>query len=484
MKLFVWRQGSGTVGSRSRPPRPQPPSRARAWQNEAYPWNLYRTPSTINLDGIIKPHPKRTSAVFVVHGMGQPRWAQTASELRGGFEDALELTRRWQRENPPDDTRSSILPIELPPPYIWDGHWGDYPDVEKTFPDDWKRFNDPQRDFFRLVWQKRALSKRRTAVWYCKQQFRLLDPRVIAKVGVWAWLLYIPLQVVLPATVLFAFLRHPFILTQYLGDVRLYFDPQGIVEKAIVQNIDQRVGKQFLQLLGLDWEFRENAGIPASGERITFDRIVWVSHSLGTVVSYNVLSDLFVRAEALQRDGDEEQKRGVARFRCGLARFVTMGSPLDKAAFLFPRQSVKPWPNRRRGDLLETGETLEPGAGSTREWWINFYHVLDPVSGALSNHLTCGEQPPSNIHIGFWRWPGLAHLAYWSDPRTLRFILTRSYGRDLLRDKEYSAQPAGLLTFYAVFAYFLWAAVLSALVIGIYLWARHELKGFDWIIHR
>ena len=102
------------------------------------------------------------------------------------------------------------------------------------------------------------------------------------------------------------------------------------------------------------------------------------------------------------------QLEGVKKFRSTLRRFVTIGSPLDKIAFLTGNEALRPLPRLPRSELLEGGETVPNGEGR-REWWVNFYHVLDPVSGALSNPAICGDQPPLNYHIGLWKLPGIAH---------------------------------------------------------------------------
>jgi hypothetical protein len=461
----------------TRRPRRRAPKRPRAWQHDVYPWSLRRIPEELNVDGDMVPHPGRRSAIFVVHGMGKPSWSQTAAILRSGFEDAAEQTEEWQKTNMLSDTVTTIPMSPIPSPYISDGYWGNYTDLAQTFPDDWKRFNEKQQDFFSKLWHLRTLSGGKTYGWFLKQTGRLLNPKVAREVGIWAWLLYLPLQIVSFVTLTLSLVRYPKILTQFLADVRLYLDPHGMVERAICQNIDHRVGEAFLRMIGLDWEFRPlppDRQIQASGKPVSFDRVVWIAHSLGSVVSYNVLSDLFDRAASFESSEDASQRDGVRRFRKSLRRFVTIGSPLDKAAFLFPERSLKPWPcdGEGRRSLLDGGETLKDSDGSThKEWWINFYHVLDPVSGALSNPYICGDKtPPSNIHIRLANLPGAAHVAYWKDSRVLRFVLTRTYGKRFLRDREYRPRSALLLSFLAAMAYLIWGAILVGLVVALVWW--------------
>lgn len=429
--------------------RSNPSERPPAHEKDAYRWNLHRVPPN---------SPGRSCAIFLVHGIGHQLRTETAVQLRSGFEDAQERILNWQRQHGVSKAG------DLPPVFVYEGYWANYDDIEATFPEDWHRFNGREREFFGHLWKNRVFSKRRTVLWFLRQQLNLLRPTVALEVGPLAYAIYFPLQVVAFATLVFAFLRHPKIITEFLNDVRLYLDPRGVMERAIRQQIDYRVGGEFLRMIGLDWEFRplpSNEQIEASGERIVFERIVWVAHSLGTVISYNVLSDLFHRAASLEQSGDTVQQEGVRRFRKTLVRFVTLGSPLDKVAFLFKDQSLTPWPAGPRRAFVIDGETLKKDdPPETREWWINFYHVLDPVSGPLSNPLICGEQPPSNFHIKSGLIPGAVHLAYWLDGSTLRFILGRAYGAKHLQDQEYKPWAPLILGVLALVSYVVYAGLL------------------------
>lgn len=449
--------------------------RPLAFEEGNFFWNLQRIPRSLP-DGKT-PHPGRSSAIFVVHGIGEQQWTETAAQLRAGFEDAFEDIAAWQEKHLKQT--GSNEQITLPPPFIYEGYWANYDDVQGTFPEDWKHFNKREQKFFSNLWMQRVVSGARTIVWVLGQQLRLLHPKVLCEVGLLAWILYWPLQIVSSAVLLFAWFRNREAITGFVNDVRLYLEPRGVVERAIVQRIDDRVGHEFLRLIGLDWEFRPLPAsrlIEAGGERYAFKRVVWVAHSLGTVISYNVLSALFHKAGELDGSGDVEQKAGVELFRQALCRFVTMGSPLDKVAFLFKHESLRPWPDASRRALLVDGETLSSKEPAETEWWINFYHVLDPVSGALENPFICGNQSPSNIHIRSGLIPGLAHVAYWTDPATLRFILGRAYGTGILHDKEYRPWPPWVLSALAVMGYFTWATTLFGAVYALYRWGPDLLR--------
>ncbi len=444
----------------------------RAFDTDRFWWNLHRVPPTLELDGKTVPHPGRTCAIFVVHGIGEQKWTQTAATLRSGFEDALDAVDRWQARKGVGGTRAQ----EIPPPHVHEGFWANYALLQETFPEDWKRFSDDEARFFGELWKIRVVSPLRTYAWLLRQQVRLLDPRVFLKNPL-AWLLYIPLQLVSFFLLTAALIRHPRLLTAYLRDARLYLDPRGNIERAIVQRIDWQIGQAFLHMVGLDWQFRPlppAERMKVSGEEVAFDRVVWVAHSLGTVISYNVLSDLFHKADEVAASGDEEQRQGVARFRACLRRFISLGSPLDKVAFLF-KDSLRPWPQKDRSELLTGGDATARGSEELREWWINFYHVLDPVSGALSAQLICGKRPPGNLHMASGVIPGWAHVAYWTDLRTLRFILGRTYGKEYLHDRQVRPWPAWRLTILAFVGYLVWAGLLCGGAYVIIRWAM------DWV---
>jgi hypothetical protein len=465
--------------------------RPLAFEQGNFYWNLQRVPRT--LSDKKTTHPGRSCAIFVVHGIGQQLWTETAAQLRAGFEDAFEEIAVWQKEH--HEQTGSNNQVDLPSPFVYEGYWANYDDVKATFPKDWECFNKRERDFFCNLWRRRVISGFRTVRWMLGQQLRLLHPKVLFEVGPFAWILYWPFQIVSSASLLFMWFRFPGVISGFVNDLRLYLDPRGAVERAIVQRIDERVEQAFLRMIGLDPEFRplpetspfpDSGWIEAGGERLRFDRVVWVAHSLGTVISYNVLSALFHKAKTIDIGSDKQQQEGVKRFREALSRFVTMGSPLDNVAFLFKKESLRPWPDaekelesavdgkpevgRKHRALLDSGETLTSRDPAETEWWVNFYSVFDPISGALQSPFICGNQPPLNIHVRSGLIPGLAHLAYWTDPTTLRFILGRTYGTRFLKDKEYRPWPPSVLSALAAIGYFTWATILCGALYTLFRW--------------
>ena len=438
-------------------------TRPKAFEKEYYPWTFRRLPSD---------HPGRKHAVFVVHGIGQQRWTETAATLRSGFEDALVKVKKWQ-DKKKGRPRANINLDRFPSPFVLDGYWSDYSDIEETFPKDWEKFNDREQVFFSNLWHYKTVSVLRTFSWFFWRQITLLNPAVMGKGGVspFSYVLYWVMAPVAILALIFAAVRHPKIITGFLSDVRLYADPEGMIEKAIVQNIDYRVGKKFLSMMGLDWdlkELKEKQKLDVSGLKPDFTRIIWVAHSLGTVISYNVISDLCTRALELKKNGTPEQKKGVNRFFKRAYRFVTLGSPLDKFAFLF-KGSLRPWPQAAKNFLRHPGKSKNPG-GSFSGWWVNFYSVFDPVSGVLNNKEVYGVFAPRNFHIRNFSAliPGYSHTAYWKDQFTLSYILTRTFGKKILFYKEFKALPRWLKMILAVVAFLAWFGLLGLILYVIY----------------
>ena len=95
--------------------------RPRAYWKNFYQWHLSQIPEEIEFQNKKIKNPARWKAVFVVHGMGMQRWAETAVELRSGFEDALEAIFKWQDANAKRPEARKI-----PAPYIHEGFWADY----------------------------------------------------------------------------------------------------------------------------------------------------------------------------------------------------------------------------------------------------------------------------------------------------------------------------------------------------------------------
>lgn len=403
------------------------PVRPRAFEPLHIPFRFVDLPTEIERDGQPVPNPVRQTAVFVVHGIGLQQYPETAVTLRSGFEDAID---EISREHPG---------VPVPPPFTYEGYWADYALFEKTFPQEWEQCSERERLFFGQLWQRRSISAFGTALWFVRENLRLFRWRTIRDAG---RLRGVTLMAAAPLTILAAaamVLRHPKLLAEVLGDVRIYCDPRGDVETAIVHGVDYRVGTAFLRLLGLDWDFRdlpENERVEISRTRHTFTYVTWVAHSLGTVISYNVIGDILHRVETLRRkleerrlardpgvpepEEDRDLRANIERVERGLHRFVTLGSPLEQVNVLFA-DVLRDWPAS-----AVTRFGLE---AAQRDWWVNFHHVWDPISSRLVAPRFAAFI--SNRHGKLVRVPGVAHTSYWRDTSILKYIVSRAYGRRL-----------------------------------------------------
>lgn len=418
--------------------------------------------------------PVRQSAVFVVHGMGAHQSGATAVSLRYGFEDAVTELRRVPS-----------VSADIQGTYILEGYWGDFPEVARSFSGAWESFSEGEKNFFARLWKSRSVSAVRAAAWFGRQALRL--PRQVlhfksdvpGQVG-WPYrlsrcLMY--LLVVLLTWLSLALLlltrRGRSVLANVLGDVRMYLQPRGAVEKAIVQNIDRHVTQRFLRLLGLDWDFQPlswNDKLRVGGRPREFERVTWVAHSLGTVVSYNALSALFERCrtfrEQADREGDAGLRAAVERVEKGLHRFITIGSPLQKIAVLF-RASLQPWPRA----FVEAFLRRKFPPPEQKNWWVNFYDILDPVSGVLRQtdffFAAKTEHTPSRLPI-----PGWAHIHYWRTLFIAKYILSETHS--LVPGVSLDACPRRLFSMawrhLLMIASLLLALIAAVLALGALLW--------------
>lgn len=454
----------------------------RAYEPFPTPWNFQDLPSDDEA---------RQTAVFVVHGIGSQAYSDTAVELRCGFEDALsgisdimrEKARGGTRRGKATDETPGNVPKSLPPPFIYEGYWANYDNIEETFPEKWATFTEGERDFFARLWKRRSQGTIRTALWFIQQNLRLWQWKTVEDFG---WAAGVGLMVMAPLTVVAAvgmWVTSPKVLAAVLSDVRVYCEPRGSVEEAIVQRIDHRVGERFLRLLGLGWDFNELLPyqlLVISGQPHVFRYVTWVSHSLGTIISYNVISDILHRVDEQEQllkarpphvpetEEDSHRRRNLERVREGLHRFYTLGSPLHTVNLLFPR-ILRHWPEPdRMKELMFRGR-------QTKNWWVNFHYVADPISGRLGLRFPLAV----NRHTGN---PLRAHSGYFTDKDILRYIISRAYGPGLrkwkpqfLSDRWYIFLRVVFLTLMFVIVWLLFAVAVVWFVSG---------GGLYWVIGR
>jgi pimeloyl-ACP methyl ester carboxylesterase len=361
--------------------------------------------------------PSKT-AIYVVHGMGSQSSQGTSAAFRTQLDAVL----------------AELKAEGLPLPYIHEGYWANYDDLAAFLPKQWERLSADERDFYAEMWQGRAHALAPTVGWFLGKAFSLFGNKI--KAGLKTRLLYVGTAIVFPFVLLLLALRYRTLVTEVLADVRLYCAPKSSVERAMVAAIDEKVETEFLRLIGLNRELQtlpEADHVQLGGRAMTFDRVIWVAHSLGTVVSYNAVSRLGQRARASGPQGQPVFQK--------LTRFITIGSPLDKIAHFEPSALAGSIPNEFWADATVSATQAQP----PRNWWVNFFNHLDPVSGSLDGAYL-GQSLPTNVHVS-WGWnlnsiPGAAHIAYWKDHAVLRYVLSRLHGQQVVKAKTELARDS------------------------------------------
>lgn len=429
--------------------------RAFDYSRHRYQWRSGRMPERILRDGKLRPTPFDETAIFVVHGIGDQADTDTAVAMRWGIEDALPMIEpgMWR----PSDSDRWILPA----PYINDGHWAKYDDLtvfSEDIDDDLDTLTRRQLAFFRSSWRSRTRGWWRSWWWIVGRGGRL-----VRKTRGYRRVFYSLLTVGV-GLIIFAAGAWPrsrrFVVT-YVNDARLYMEPRGDLEHEIVQLIDRRVARAFLKTIGLDMDLRklpDYEGVLVGGQPAKFKRVVWAAHSLGTVISFNVVGDILWKCWKVRCEENEEDPTAacetVAPVEKALAAFVTFGSPIDKVCFLYDDHVAGDDPDDERRDLtgphalnsvfrrwprayLPNGPLDVRRNGSKGAWWTNFFYGSDPISGPLDSIEARLRGKPveelkpdlliDNVSTLGWRLPIASHNAYWKDCGLATTILERAY---------------------------------------------------------
>jgi hypothetical protein len=170
-----------------------------------------------------------------------------------------------------------------------------------------------------------------------------------------------------------AVVRH--FLVQYVGDVAVYVSAHTIDRFAEVrQKIRDSVYAGARAIYG------------AAGD-VAYDGVILVGHSLGSVVSYDVLNRL-INEEQLRSPAPSDV---VRRTRL----LLTFGSPLDKTAYIFSTQTGQINPIREA--LAASMQPLIQDYRFRGMPWINIYSPWDIISGALKYYDKRGTPSPPAI---------------------------------------------------------------------------------------
>jgi hypothetical protein len=153
-----------------------------------------------------------------------------------------------------------------------------------------------------------------------------------------------------------------------------------------------------------------SAGI-ADGAQLPYDDVVIVGHSLGSVISYDLLN-WCINWDQVENDF---RYKVVGR----TTRLITFGSPLDKTAFLFRTQvssarNLREALAARQQPLILDYQKFRPKTFK----WVNIFSRMDIISGSLEYYDVKGLpecNQVENLPDPEASTPLLAHVQYWEN---------------------------------------------------------------------
>ena len=192
------------------------------------------------------------------------------------------------------------------------------------------------------------------------------------------------------------------LLDEYVGDVFSYVNSAG---KAFYRDtavgepaVPQQVQDVYPRILQRFYDQLVNAHVDGC------DTIQIVAHSLGTVVTYHALSGFGV-------DSSRPDIESIRAAKSKVRRVYTIGSPLEKIRFFWPR--VAP--------------VVAPSTESAFRW-DNFVSFFDPVSGMLSSFEEWGKVTNHRLLGGGFF---LGHVVYEHSPVFLGVLAEGLCGRQM-----------------------------------------------------
>jgi hypothetical protein len=154
-----------------------------------------------------------------------------------------------------------------------------------------------------------------------------------------------------------------------------------------------------------------------------YEGVVWVGHSLGSVVVYDALNGVIM----------DDQLAGHTSAVDRTRLLVTFGSPLDKIAFIFASQWVRATETREA--LAASFQPLVLDYQKFRKFpWANVWSRADIISGDLDFYddlKKSNGQQVVNIIDERATTPLLAHIEYWQNPLLFELVYAGVTRRDV-----------------------------------------------------
>lgn len=166
----------------------------------------------------------------------------------------------------------------------------------------------------------------------------------------------------------------------------------------------------------------------------TCDRVVVAGHSLGSVIAYDALNQLNIKANLVKARSADDYRSFEAQLD-KLQGLITFGSPLDKVAFFFQEQLgrvLNRRPAPKEGEALETPYVRSQLLGHLHSFKVRRseqplgYSMLNPVQEILADPL----KPKAFHWVNFYdcKDPISGHLHYYRDLENIRLELSQPWG--------------------------------------------------------
>lgn len=188
-----------------------------------------------------------------------------------------------------------------------------------------------------------------------------------------------------------SFFKKIFILVG--GDIQVY----GVNDTKARRIIDHL--KDLLKYEVLKNKGTKNDTANKSNKLPAFTDVIIISHSLGTVISYECI------AELSKGSGSHDQNEGFDINK--LTTLFTVGSPLDKFRYLWGTKK----PNRFGPHVLVHKDLK----------WYNIFSYLDFVSAEIDLF----SPGPDQFEVNNTVVPFIGHTMYWDNPKSMSYTFSR-----------------------------------------------------------
>ena len=214
------------------------------------------------------------------------------------------------------------------------------------------------------------------------------------------WILFVVWGVALAAAFVFRWF-----LIEFIGDVAVYVSAHKLSK---FEELRDAIKRSVLDVMGAVYTAQTS-----EGQWFRYNKIIVVGHSLGSVISYDLLNQLILEDELSTVRADVRYVRERTKL------LLTFGSPLDKIAYLF---RIKKSTDELRDAAIAAWQPMIRDYRFRLDAWWNIYSWMDLFSAPLhfyddpDNEAKGGEKRVVN-HRDPRAWvPIVAHTAYWTDP--------------------------------------------------------------------